>query len=215
MSKSVVKRNQLSAARFAFVRMDKRLLPGHRLVVMEILDHDFAVAGTGGKGRKEEAWPTQQRLEGRLGISRRTIRVAEKAAAELGYWKMEKFFKDGQGRWRFKFIYFQIDSWVLDRLEEEEGRDCSALREELAQEYGKPLPTKLSKRTSQKKSTKPAGRFSGDGGDARKLASPGSDLLEEPDRPAVLLPITEPLERDRDRQLVAWPEDFPQEDFRQ
>ena len=214
MSKSVVKRNQLSAARFAFVRMDKRLLPGHRLVVMEILDHDFAVAGTGGALRKGEAWPTQQRLEGRLGISRRTIRTAERNARNLGYWRMKKI-PNGGGRWKFLINYPRINSWVLQRLEEEEGKDCSSLRKELAAESEKPVPTKLPKETSRNKPLKNVRRLSGHGGDARKLASPGLGIEEKPDQPVGLLPITEPLERDADRDVADWPEDFPQEDFLQ
>jgi DNA-binding transcriptional MocR family regulator len=177
MGKPTLKYHQLNAALYEFIRRDQRLNPTHRLVVMEVLDHDFARPGTGGKMKKGEAWPSQNRIAGQLGISRRTVYSAVRAATRLGYWETRKIRTAKQVVLKYVIQYEQIHEWMFEALEAR-GKDCSTVREVLARANGKELLKKLPNPISQTKTTERSAS-------ASRTRIPLLDLGEEPEhRPA-------------------------------
>lgn len=155
MGKPTLKYHQLNAALYEFIRRDQRLNPTHRLVVMEVLDHDYAMAGTGGKMRKGEAWPSQTRIADQLGISRRTVYSAVREAERLGYWESRRIRAGQQVVLKYRIHYERIHEWMFEALEAR-GKDCSTVREEVARANGKDLLKKLPNPISQTKTTKPS-----------------------------------------------------------
>ena len=155
MGRPTLKYHQLNAALYEFIRRDQRLNSTHRLVVMEVLDHDYAKAGTGGKEKKGEAWPSQTRIAEHLGISRRTVYSALRAAERLGYWETRRIRTGQQFVLKYVIRYERIHEWMFEALEAR-GKDCSTVREELARADGKDLLKKLPNPISQIKTTKPS-----------------------------------------------------------
>lgn len=106
--------SQLAAMRFGFIRRDPRLTAHQRLIVMEVLDHDFLVDGK----RKEYAFPSLRGIARNLNFDLKTIRAAVHKARRMGYWDMVLFQKSEKGepwdeRWMFKIAYHQINGWCL------------------------------------------------------------------------------------------------------
>jgi hypothetical protein len=102
--------SEIAAARFEFIRCDKRLNFLQRAVVADVLDHDFVIEGE----RRQRSRRTQVRLANRIGTDRKRIREAVLLAQELGYWKMEER-PSTRGGVRFRFVidYDKINAWTI------------------------------------------------------------------------------------------------------
>lgn len=182
MGKPTLKYHQVNAVIYEFIRRDLRLSPTHRLVVLEVLDHDYAIAGTGGKMKKGEAWPSQTRIAELLGISRRTVYTAVREAEKCGYWETRRFRAREQVILKYVIHYDEIMERVFGALEER-GKDCSAVREELARASGKHLLTKLPNPTSPKQTPEPSAPASRTPGSVLDF---GRSEVAEPERRSAL-----------------------------
>ncbi len=109
--------SEISAARFEFVRRDLRLTGLQRLVVQDVLDHDFVIKGE----RRNRSYPTQTRLAKRLGVNRETVHDAIFKARELGYWELKELRTARDKRWKFDIHYDQINAWTMEMKARDES----------------------------------------------------------------------------------------------
>lgn len=98
--------SEVRAKRFSFIRRDQRLHPTERLIVLEILDHDYGHSNG-------FSYPTQATLARMVGCALSKVQTAIKHARDLGYFSFNKMPKSHQFRIMYVINYAQIDAWVV------------------------------------------------------------------------------------------------------